>query len=864
MPSIESAVIRVVAEVSGRLAPQLTDEVEIRRASASTAATEALLRDFRRADTEALEAYLDSPDFATVVAQHRVGSVGGKVVKDQLYQGLRLAGLSDDLLTRTAEVVHDVMVAAGQEAAPQFGGASAKIDRSDLYTAAASNSAMLKRLKSATRIHAFAARMRDQVVALHNRIRLPHVGVSRSVRYDQLYVEPMVMSDHPYTIGAPGERVVVLGDPGAGKSTLAAKFAHDVATDGTGRVPLLLVLREFTTAFGEGGHDLLHYLEKLCQAPYNVKPPRDGVEYLLRTGRAVVILDGLDELVQTELRRRVVSLVEGFAHLYPLVPLLVTARKIGYEEAPLSPDLFVLSHIEEFDVVQVSDYVTKWFRLDEATSPAERDRLAASFMVDSRQIPELRSNPLLLTLLCAMYSSDRYLPHNLAQVYERCALMLFEQWDSKRGITLPLKFHGRLRGAIQHLAWRMFNAAESGKAQSRTRIINTLTEYLDVKLDDHDESVATAEEFLAFCTGRAWILTDVGATGCEPQFGFTHRTFLEYFAAEYLVRTHRTAADLFAMLQPNLQQWDVVAQIVLQLYDRNIEGGFDELLDEAMRQNELDFAARALHHVHPGNRTVRAIAQEAVDRSALAPPANRLQAKMSLEYVDQALVSCLDDCSPANLPVVEQAVVDRLAELVQRGDAGAALVAECMLGPGHESARWLEIQRNFLTLHRSRLVELRKELPWGGGLALTAPELLHEVVCRSGVRPLYAQCGFYTDVSISAADTLLAAERPLIPQDWADAIAVTMATLPTPWATRGAFGYLEVPDDVRPADSLWMMIALPALEAYDPAGRDLPPSWTEQDRLPVPVRQLLERWKNGEVNLIAPDPEQLPPLPEQH
>jgi hypothetical protein len=862
LPAIESAVIRVVAEVSDRLAPRLTGDLEFRRASASTAATHALLKDLGR-DAAALQAYLESPDFAAVVTQQRISHLSGRAVKDQLYQGLRLAGVTDDLLSRTTDVLHNVMITAGQEAKQQFGEISAKINGSDLYTAALSNSVMLKRLKSATRTHAFAARMRDQVVALHNRIRLPHVGVSRSVRYDQLYVEPTLSS--PFAkIGGPGERVVVLGDPGAGKSTLAAKFAHDIATDGTGRVPFLLVLREFTTAFDEGGHDLLHYLEKLCQAPYNVKPPRDGVEYLLRTGRAVVILDGLDELVQTELRRRVVSLVEGFAHLHPLVPILVTARKIGYEEAPLNVDLFTQSHIVEFNAVQVSDYVSKWFRLDEATSPAERDRLAESFMVDSGPIPELRSNPLLLTLLCAMYSSDRYLPHNLAQVYERCALMLFEQWDSKRGIALPLKFHGRLRGAIQHLAWRMFNAAESGKAQARTRIINTLTEYLDVKLDDRDESVATAEEFLAFCTGRAWILTDVGATESEPQFGFTHRTFLEYFAAEYLVRTHRTAADLFAVLRPNLSQWDVVAQIVLQLYDRNIEGGFDELLTEAMRQDELAFAARALHHVHPGNRTVRAITAAAVDRSSLVPPATRL-ADTDLDVVDQPLVSCLDECSPANLPIVEQAVVDRLAELVEDGEAGAALVVECMLGEEYNSGRWQEIQQDFINRHRARLIELRKQLPWGGGLAVTEPEILHEVVRRFGVQSLYAECSFHGDASASAATTLMSDDRPLIPQDRSDAIAVTLAMLPTPWAALDAFDvgnpYAE---EIRPPDSLRMMIALPLLEAYDPDDRDLPSSWTDQEGLPAPVRELLERWKDGEVNLIAPAPEPQPPLPEQH
>ena len=53
---------------------------------------------------------------------------------------------------------------------------------------------MLAGLKSLTRFHDFAARICDQVTALHNSIRLPHVGVSRAVRYDQLYVQPGVDS----------------------------------------------------------------------------------------------------------------------------------------------------------------------------------------------------------------------------------------------------------------------------------------------------------------------------------------------------------------------------------------------------------------------------------------------------------------------------------------------------------------------------------------------------------------------------------------------------------------------------------------------------------------------------------------------
>jgi hypothetical protein len=862
LPEIESAVIRVVAEVSKQLAPQLAGELEFRQASVTTAATDALLSDLGRG-ASALLTYLESPGFAAVVTQCRVGKLGGKAAKDQLYHGLRLAGVAEDLLARTADIVHDVMTDACQEAAPQFAGASPRIDGSDLYRAAVNNSLMLRRLRSATRIHAFAARMRDQVAALHSRIRLPHAGVSRSVRYEQLYVAPTLTGSSVTRLGAPGERVLVLGDPGAGKSTLAAKFAHDVAVDGSGRVPFLMVLREFTTAFDEGGHDLLHHLEKLCQAPYNVQPPRDGVEYLLRTGRAVVVLDGLDELVQTESRRRVVSLVEGFAHLYPLVPILVTARKVGYEDAPLSDDLFVISRIAEFSDKQVTDYATRWFLLDEATSPVERERLAGAFLRDSERIPELRSNPLLLTLLCAMYSSDRYLPRNMAQVYERCALMLFEQWDAKRGIDLPLSFEGRLRGAVQHLAWNMFTAAESGKPQARTRIVRMLTDYLEAKLDDHDESVATAERFLSYCTGRAWILSDVGANRSEPLFGFTHRTFMEYFAAEHLVRTHRTAEQLWAVLRMNARQWDVVAQIALQLYDRNVEGGVDELLLEALDNDGLEFAARALHFVHPATRTVRAIATAAVDVAARTEITSRLDVSSTADFVDEPLNSCMFSSSEVNRPVIERAVAERLGEFVRNGELGAALLLHTMVNPKHSPHdRWQQVQQELTREHHERLVELWKDSPWA--TSTFGPEVLAEIVRRSGVLSLYVDYWCNRGVFDSIADELLPSDDTKIPES--DLAAIAMTEVPTPWGNRTMFMHLDWEDHYEDyEDALRMMLTLPMLEERytDADSRKLPRAWFGHN-LPPEVRQFLVRWMRGEVSVLAPAPGSLPPPPEEH
>lgn len=882
MPSIESTISCIVVNVSEQLAPSVAKDPRISWPQRPGVVTEQLLTEL---GTEAgtLLDYLRSPDFAVLVAQLRVRRATSEAVAVQLREGLRLAGMPDEFLEPTADVVRKVLITACEAATMLFNRPSARINQDDVMAAADGSGRMLAQFESLAEFHSFAVDMRSQIVAMHDKIRLPHVGVSRSARYEELYVFPSIRT-HPGPLGAPGDRRVILGDPGAGKSTFAAKFAHDIASDDSGRVPFLLVLREFTASFDEGGRDLLHYLEKLCQAPYNVKPPEGAVEYLLRSGRGVVVLDGLDEVVRTESRRRVVKLVEGFAHMYPLVPILVTARRIGYSDAPLPGELFTTARILDFTESQVRTYVERWFALDEATSPGERQRLVDPFMEDSRPIPDLRSNPLLLTLLCAMYSSDRYLPQNLAQVYERCALMLFEQWDSKRGIPLPMKFHGRLRGAIQHLAWKMFTAPESGRAQPRTRIVNILATYLEGVLDDHDESAATAEQFLEFCTGRAWILTDVGATSFEPQFGFTHRTFLEYFAAEHLVRTHRSARTLWSALRRNITQWEVVAQIALQLHDRNVAGGVDELLAEALERGGLDFAARSLHYMHPSTRTVRAVAKAAVRKSVDAS-GRVVMAKRDFSSVDDALHSCLYGSSPANLQVIEKAVAEELSLRIREHRVGAAVVLDGLGQPGQPAdRRWPEIRRELVAQHHQDLTRVWNRSSWGAAVLFADPEALERSVQLFAVESLYVCGNFHRNAVSSAARSLIQHDTLPFPGSAADALADVITQQPTPWAPQSVFAGSDVllnMHDER-TDSLRLLLALPFFELFamyrtsnawaptytllvngrtDEKARGATLEWLEKAGFSARVLAFLSDWVRGGISVTVPDLQPPPPPP---
>jgi hypothetical protein len=98
--------------------------------------------------------------------------------------------------------------------------------------------------------------------------------------------------------------------------------------------------------------------------------------------------------------------------------------------------------------------------LDDA--PADRDRAGRP----GRGVPDLRANPLLLSLMCILYRGEGSLPRNRAEVYEQCANLLFHRWDARRHIHQDLRVGHLLQPALQHLAWCCRRSRRSARKAS--------------------------------------------------------------------------------------------------------------------------------------------------------------------------------------------------------------------------------------------------------------------------------------------------------------------------------------------------------------------------------------------------------------
>ncbi|MFG1970762.1 NACHT domain-containing protein [Nonomuraea fuscirosea] len=497
---------------------------------------------------------------------------------------------------------------------------------------------------------------RLQAMKHHSKIEPPDFKTRRRVHVDDIYVPPIITAERrtgptfrgpaamsgqaaltgrriqgvQTTRDLPGliDRTVLLGDPGGGKTTTSNYLIHHLASIAHHPTPFLVTLRDLA----RDAHSIppvVDYISRRTASFYQAHLTPEQIECLLSTGSALVIFDGLDELIDTSKRSDMASIIEMFAERYPLARILVTSRVVGYDEARLDIRRFSIWRLAGFDDARVEEYVSKWFAQEDDLTPAMSQEWAGNFIEESRSVPDLRRNPLMLALMCILYRGYSYIPQNRAEVYKQCAQLLFHTWDARRDIISHTRVRNSFEPAVRHLAYWLFTKEPSGSPVTETQLIQRVTTVLHAReYESKDTARLIAEEFVAFCRGRAWVFSDAGlnAKG-ETLYTFTHRTFLEYFAASYLSVTSDTPEKLAAKLTPYIAkgEWEIIGQLAMQLKEEGIDRGveraylaFMKVTDHKRRSlrarsNVVSFLGRGLAANSLPPKIVRTLTNKAIN-----------------------------------------------------------------------------------------------------------------------------------------------------------------------------------------------------------------------------------------------------------
>jgi hypothetical protein len=426
-------------------------------------------------------------------------------------------------------------------------------------------------------------------------------------------------------------KLVIVGDPGSGKSTflkyIALMIARSVLEASPGIALEALCLQEplpiplFVSCWDLSDFlrkcdrvDLPILMEFLAQRleAHGFRIQVSDLEKLLESGGCCLLFDGLDEIPTEHGRAAVSRLLEDCVRRFSQNRFVVTSRIRAYTGDTILQGEYTRCDIQPFEGNDRRQFLRNWVALlfkipreqvliEGTEARREFDSLSRGIESNDRIRP-LAVNPLLLTVIAIVHWNRKRLPEQRVDLYDECVDVLLGQRREAERVQVSRRF-GSLNEKqeerqYEERAWvrkrfaeiALFIIVSEGDEVTKSDVVKLLTpRFRDQGATNEEQAIAWAELFLDRQELRSGLLV----SRRSQSYRFVHLTFQEYLAAWHL--SNQEVNDALKLIRPYLRQqkWFEVLQLLGGEWAKQSDEKLDRYLSWLLEQQGRTITARA-------------------------------------------------------------------------------------------------------------------------------------------------------------------------------------------------------------------------------------------------------------------------------
>jgi len=395
---------------------------------------------------------------------------------------------------------------------------------------------------------------------------------------------------------AKSNRILVQGQAGSGKTTLLKWIAVQSAlqrfdkelADWNNTVPFFIRLRECA----ESRLPAPEEFPRLVAPSIAATMPDTWVHRQFRLGRAIVLVDGVDEVPMAR-RHAVRDWLEELIQAYPDVRFVVTSRPPAVTDQLwatwLQRQNFEKSELQPMDLPSLYAFIEHWHSAVSKELQDDEQKVELTLLENhlketiqtNRAMRNIAANPLLCAMICALHRERRtHVPSDRIELYRACNRMLLTRREKERGIELadyPQLSYREQCTLLQDLAyWLLLNGwSEVSMERAEARIARKLQSMPNLRRS------VIAKEVLRLFVDRSGVVI----APAIDVMSFAHRTFQEFFAAQAVL----DEGDIGLLIKnAHDDQWREVVILAAGLASMNIRSEITrELIARGDDEREL-------------------------------------------------------------------------------------------------------------------------------------------------------------------------------------------------------------------------------------------------------------------------------------